>query len=73
VSKDVVNCFNKLKSDVWKTLWDIYRVKVNIYQNNEVVVVGSEKQKVQDVVSLLQKEIGKLEVFALPTTTTSLF
>ena len=63
VSKDFVNCFNKLKSDVWKTLWDIYRVKVNIYQNNEVVVVGSEKQKVQDVVSLLQKEIGKLEVF----------
>ena len=60
VSKDFVNCCNKLKSDVWKTLWDIYRVKVEIDQNDEVVVVGSEKQKVQDAVSLLQKEIVKL-------------
>jgi hypothetical protein len=59
VSKDFVNCCNKLKSDVWKTFWDIYRVKIEIDQNDEVVVVGSEKQNVQDAVSLLQKEIGK--------------
>jgi len=60
VSKDFVNCYSKLKSDVWKTFWDIYRVQVEIDQNDEVVIVGSEKQKVQDAVSLLQKEIGKL-------------
>ena len=60
VSKEFVNGYSKLKSDVWKTICDIYRVKVEIDQNDEVVVVGSERQKVQDAVSLLQKEIGKL-------------
>ena len=60
VSKDFVNCYSKLKSDVGKTFCDIYRVKVEIDQNDEVIVVGNEKQKVQDAVSLLQKEIGKL-------------
>jgi hypothetical protein len=60
VSKDFVNCYSKLKSDVWKKFCDFYRVKVEIDQNDEVVVVGSEKQNVQDAVSLLQKEIGKL-------------
>ena len=60
VSKELVNCYNKLKSDVWKKFCDIYRVKVEIDQNDEVIVVGNEKQKVQDAVSLLQKEIGKL-------------
>jgi hypothetical protein len=60
VSKEFVNGYSKLKSDVWKTFCDIYRVKVEIDQNDEVVVVGSERQKVQDAVSLLQKEIGKL-------------
>ena len=59
VSKEFVNGYSKLKSDVWKTFCDIYRVKVEIDQNDEVVVVGSERQKVQDAVSLLQKEIGK--------------
>jgi hypothetical protein len=60
VSKELVNCYKKLKSDVWKKFCDIYRVKVEIDQNDEVIVVGNEKQKVQDAVSLLQKEIGKL-------------
>jgi hypothetical protein len=35
-------------------------VNKEIDQNDEVIVVGNEKQKVQDAVSLLQKEIGKL-------------
>jgi hypothetical protein len=48
------------KFDVWNTFCDLHKVKVEIDQNDEVVVVGSEKQKVQDAVSLLQKEIGKL-------------
>jgi hypothetical protein len=60
VSKDFVNCYSKLKSDVWKKFCDLHRVKVEIDQNDEVIVVGSEKQNVQDAVSLLQKEIGKL-------------
>jgi hypothetical protein len=60
VSKEFVNCYSKLKSDVWNTFCDLHKVKVEIDQNDEVVVVGSEKQKVQDAVSLLQKEIGKL-------------
>jgi len=60
VSKDFVNCYSKLKSDVWKTFWDIYRVHVEINQNDEMVLVGSEKQKVQDAVSQLQREIGTL-------------
>jgi hypothetical protein len=60
VSKELVNCYSKLKSDVGKKFCDTYRVKVEIDQNDEVIVVGNEKQKVQDAVSLLQKEIGKL-------------
>jgi hypothetical protein len=60
VSKEFVYCYSKLKSDVLRIFCDIYRVKVEIDQNDEVVVVGNEKQKVQDAVSLLQKEIGKL-------------
>ena len=60
VSKDLVNCYSKLKSDVWKTFWNIYRVHVEINQNDEVVLFGSEKQKVQDAVSQLQREIGTL-------------
>jgi ribosomal protein L6P/L9E len=47
-------------TEQWNRFWDIYRVKVEIDQNDEVIVVGNEKQKVQDAVSLLQKEIGKL-------------
>ena len=60
VSKEFLNCYSKLKSDVWKTFCDIYRVKVAIDQSNAVVIVGSEKQKIQAAVSELQKEIGKL-------------
>ena len=60
VSKEILNCYSKLKSDVWKTFCDKYRVKVAIDQSNEVVIAGSEKQKIQDAVSELQKEIGKL-------------
>jgi hypothetical protein len=39
VSKEFVNCYNKLKSDVWKTFWDIYRVKIEyslcLYSNDQ--------------------------------------
>jgi len=60
VSKEFVNFYSKLKSDVWKELVDFYKVHVEIDQNDEVFVVGSEKQKVQEAVSQLLKEIGKL-------------
>jgi hypothetical protein len=53
VSKEFVNCYSKLKSDVGNKF-------VEIDQNDEVVIVGSKKQNVQDAVSLPQKEIGKL-------------